>query len=55
MTFSCAQLAFPMLPASSQRPYFPNSSACARMCPFMAASTSTLVAPAFSVSFAFSA
>lgn len=54
MTFSRAQSAL-LLPVSPQRPYFPNNSACARMCPFMADSTSFLVAPAFSVSFAFSA
>src|SRR6266568_7840100 len=34
-----------------QRPYLPMSSACARMCPFMARSTSAFVAPAFKPSF----
>src|SRR6266567_1191457 len=34
-----------------QRPYLPMSSACARMCPFMARSTSAFVAPALRFSF----
>src|SRR5215472_4243265 len=37
------------------RPYFPIISACARICSFMARSTSAFVAPAFKFSFAFSA